>query len=444
MRKLTREEFIERASKIHNNKYDYSKCIFIGMKNKVEIICQIHESFWQHAGAHIRQKQGCPICAKIQRPISNTKTTEYFISLAKIAHPDKNYDYSLVNYKGRKKVVSIICPTHGVFNQKAFNHLSGNGCYLCGNESTIINNTKTTDEFIKEAISIHGGRYNYDLVQYKGSVTEIIIVCNIHGEFKQMPGVHLLGCGCRRCGVESAKLLTIKGNLKFINEAMECHGNKYTYEKVNYTNALVKVIITCQVHGDFDQRPDDHIHGHGCPKCAREAIIIFNTKGLEDFINQAKLLHKNKYDYSLVDYINTGVKIIITCSTHGEFNQTPHAHLGGQGCPKCAHRVSAPSSFWLDSLNIPDDSDHREVLIITKDKKFKVDGYDPETNTIYEFNGDYYHGNPIKFNHNKIFHGTTTFGDLYNKTINKESQLKEAGFNVISIWESDWNLIRRK
>ena len=97
-------------------------------------------------------------------------------------------------------------------------------------------------------------------------------------------------------------------------------------------------------------------------------------------------------------------------------------------------------NLWLDHLNVPNDKLHREVKITVKSKVFYVDGFDPKTNTIYEFNGDYWHGNPKRYKSNDINPSVKkTFGELYKITINKEKQLKKLGFKIVSIWESDWD-----
>ena len=94
--------------------------------------------------------------------------------------------------------------------------------------------------------------------------------------------------------------------------------------------------------------------------------------------------------------------------------------------------------MWLDLLKIP--KKYRQVILEINNKKYKVDGFDPKTNTVYEFHGDFWHGNPIIYNQKDINSKTgTTFGELYKRTMKKEKILKKAGYKVISIWESDFN-----
>lgn len=130
---------------------------------------------------------------------------------------------------------------------------------------------------------------------------------------------------------------------EFIKRAKHAHNNKYDYSKVEYINITTKICIICPEHGEFWQRPNDHINGTGCPKCAAisrsEQLKITNKiKNSRLFVEKANKIYNNKYSYEKVDYINDHIKVCIICSEHGEFWQTPKAHLNGNGCPKCAGR----------------------------------------------------------------------------------------------------------
>lgn len=119
---------------------------------------------------------------------------------------------------------------------------------------------------------------------------------------------------------------------EFIAKARAIHGDKYDYSKVEYVNIRTPVIITCPEHGDFPQRPDNHIVlKQGCAGCAGVAKKDVNT-----FIREAKKIHGDRYDYSLVEYKNANTKVKIICPEHGVFEQTPHNHLYNKGCPECA------------------------------------------------------------------------------------------------------------
>ena len=182
----------------------------------------------------------------------------------------------------------------------------------------------TTEEFVQKANIVHNNKYDYSLVDYKNNKTKIKIICPEHGIFEQTPNNHLNGTSCYKC------INIVKTTEKFIQKAKLKHGNKYDYSLVNYVNSQTKVEIICLEHGIFEQIPNSHLDGIGCPTCG-------GTKKLttKEFIQKAKLKHDNKYDYSLVDYINSQTKVEIICLEHGSFKQTPNSHLNGVGCPIC-------------------------------------------------------------------------------------------------------------
>lgn len=118
---------------------------------------------------------------------------------------------------------------------------------------------------------------------------------------------------------------------QFIEKAKAIYGNLYDYSKVEYVNARTKICIVCPKHGEFWQTPDNHLHGHECPKCMHRSIP-YTT---EEFIERAKQIHGNKYDYSKSVYETQFKKICIICQKHGEFWQRPKYHLRWSGCPRC-------------------------------------------------------------------------------------------------------------
>jgi hypothetical protein len=188
----------------------------------------------------------------------------------------------------------------------------------------------TTNEFIVKCAMIHGNVYDYSLVDYKNNKTKVKIICSIHGEFEQTPNCHLDNQGCPYCGREKFKLNKTLSNNKFINKAKNIHNGIFDYSLVEYKKYDEKVKIICSIHGEFEQTPHSHLLGSGCQHCGG-----VKRKNLYEFIKQAKEKHGDKYDYSLVDYINTKTKVKILCPKHGEFNQLTNNHILGQGCPIC-------------------------------------------------------------------------------------------------------------
>lgn len=192
---LTTKEFISKAILKHGNRYDYSQAIYTKNRNNVTIICKEHGKFYQKAYVHLRGS-GCKLCF-IKNHSSNT---EEFIIKAKKVHGDQ-YDYSQTNYTKALDKIQIICRKHGVFYQKANGHLNGAGCIQCGFEKTADSSRKTTEQFILDARSVHGNRYDYSQSKYVSEHTKLKILCKQHGDFWQSPHVHLRRdrCGCPKC-----------------------------------------------------------------------------------------------------------------------------------------------------------------------------------------------------------------------------------------------------
>jgi hypothetical protein len=298
----------------------------------------------------------------------------------------------------------------------------------------------TIEEFIEKSNKIHREKYDYSKVNYINNYIKIIIICPKHREFLQRPNSHLNGCGCPVCGFISSNKTRSKSASKFIKDAKNIHKNKYNYSKVNYINSHTKIKIICKKHGRFFQLPLNHLRGEGCSKCRYENIKILKPKSESKFIKECKKIHKNEYDYSKVNYIRAHTKIIIICKKHGKFYQTANHHLQGNKCPKCAKIISRQEIEFLNYVDIPDTIKNRQIYI----KRKKVDGYDGKTNTIYEFLGDFWHGNPKIHNKNDINRVIKkTFGELYKNTLKRFNILKKMGYNIKYIWENDWKRFKK-
>ena len=275
-------------------------------------------------------------------------TKEKFIEKAKEVHGNK-YDYSKVEYINSQTKVCIICKKHGEFWQKPNSHLLGCGCNKCAIEKKSKLATKTTDSFIERAKKLHGDKYDYSKVEYKGKDIKVCIICPKHGEFWQMPHNHLNGAGCPKCKNEYISKKYSDTTETFIEKAKKVHGDKYDYSKVNYINSQTKVCIICPEHGEFWQRPNNHLNGWGCSKCSGS-----EKKTTKTYIEQAKLVHGDKYDYSELEYINNKTKVQIICKEHGVFETYPNNHLYmGIGCPKCTiYKLEKKVMDMLDEIKI--------------------------------------------------------------------------------------------
>ena len=196
---LSLSEVLMKFRTTHGLKYCYDKVEYINSCTKVIIICPVHGEFLQQPRAHC-SGQGCPKCTQTANWSPGKKDTAYFINRAIEKHGQK-YDYTNTNYAGNSNELIVTCKLHGDFSIKANSHLNGRGCPKCSN-----NKKKTNDQFISEAIEVHGNLYDYSKVQYLSATKNIKILCFIHGEFEQSPSNHLSGKGCPKCGVEKSSL----------------------------------------------------------------------------------------------------------------------------------------------------------------------------------------------------------------------------------------------
>ena len=186
----------------------------------------------------------------------------------------------------------------------------------------------TYEKFIEKAIQKYGNTYDYSLVNYENYNQKIIIICPVHGNFEQTPNLHInsKGNGCNLCS-NRIQLTT----QSFIEKAKRIHENKYDYTLVEYKNNSTKIKIICPVHGEFEQKPNNHISAkQGCSKCSG------NFKHTTETVIQKLLdIHQNRYQYVLKDYSNNKQIIDIMCSSHGVFQQKINTHMAGRGCPSC-------------------------------------------------------------------------------------------------------------
>ena len=202
--------------------------------------------------------------------------TEIFIDKVKAKnypnHKDSNgnslYSYNKVNYITSKTKVIITCLKHGDFEQTPNKHLSGQGCISCGYIKNSEDQKLNNDEYIAKALAIHGNKFRYDKVDYKGATTKIIITCLNHGDFLQNPYVHLDSTvGCTKCCLEASEGRKANTTEDFISKALKIHKGKYDYSKTVYKKSNLKVTITCLEHGDFEQEANSHLKGTGCYRC---------------------------------------------------------------------------------------------------------------------------------------------------------------------------------
>lgn len=319
--------------------------------------------------------------------------TKEFIMKAKSIHGDR-YNYDLVKYVNSYMTVKIVCSKHGIFEQTPNTHLKGSGCPMCALNENASKKRSNRYEFIKKAIDVHGFKYDYTKMEYKNAHTKISIICPEHGVFMQSPISHLRGSGCPKCAVIKNKRTTND----FIEKASKIYNDKYSYNKTVYTTAHEKVIVTCPIHGDFEIIANSHLRGAGCPSCSK-----YGKMNTEQFIEKAKLVHGNRYDYSKTVYVSARKPVKIICPEHGEFTQIASYHSRGYGCPLCKGSSGERDIADLLTRNnikyIP-----QKTFIGCKFKNLlRFDFYLPDYNLVIEYDGQQ-HFKPVEyFGGKKIF-----------------------------------------
>lgn len=284
----------------------------------------------------------------------------------------------------------------------------------------------TKEEFIKRAINIHGNKYDYRKVVYNNANEKVIIICPIHGEFLQKPSNHInQKQGCPKCSHQSYK----STKEEFIAKAKKIYGNKYAYNFVEYVNNKTPIKITCQEHGEFYVRPDNFLHGHGCPKCGIKSRPQCLPWSNEKFIERAKLVHGDKYTYEKTNYKNYEKNVIVTCKKHGDFITNPSNFLQGHGCPHCANSMMEERvKHILDENKI--EYEQQKIFGWLKNNGYlKIDFYLPKHSIAIECQG-LQHFKPIEY-----FGGQDAFTETSQRDFVKNKLCEE--HNIKMIYYSD-------
>jgi len=300
---------------------------------------------------------------------------------------------------------------------------------------------------------------------------DIRVTCKLHGT-NTIKGHTFLRSeyGCAKCGNMVRASKTVERNKSQlvpwqdrVAAFRKVHGEKYSYPTVHDGNYRSKIDIECPMHGKFTKHIFAHIKGSGCQECKKETTqkckkqalpieerqilarnnrISANKKRVFPVKEMQKLFeqqHGNRFDYDWATYTGKASSIRIICRKHGEFWQVCDEHLKAiHACPSCACiSKSALETKWLDALKISEE--YRQHKIKVGESIIKVDGYDPDTNTVYEFLGDYWHGHP-KW-HSKCDGMNPTckisFTDLYKITEARLTSLYKMQYNIIYVWEND-------
>ena len=364
-----RAEFIEKANKKHNCKFDYTRVVYINAITKVEIICPAGHSFFQTPNHHLGG-DGCRKCRGYYRTIAD------LIQLSNAMYGEGKFTFESA-FEGMNKPIHILCSMGHRYTTSPSVHLRDNGgCKECANIKSANRMSDTPDEWLRKAKKTHGeDRYGYGKSNYRGQKEPVIITCPIHGDFEQNPTSHVQGCGCPKCGIEAAAKSKVLDDSEIRDIVTASIDVKYEVVRVFRTDGRIYVDIQCPIHGVTAHRYDHLRMGHVCDQCP---------------------VRHSKWSLEYLDYRSVRDGYIQHGGNEGEFRP-----------PEMPRRP--------------------------------VDGYRAKYREITECQGSYHHGDPRVFSHADTYRGgDKTLGDVYRASCEKINNLRKAGYTVIEVWEYDW------
>lgn len=270
-----------------------------------------------------------------------------------------NYKFDFSNYINTHSKIDVVCDK-GHKTQPVVKNLSkGHGCRICSYDTIASKQTKSKISLIDEFRNIHGDRYDYSKFNYIRNRIPSTIICPEHGEFEQSATSHLRGNGCPSCS--GNRRLT---NIDFVKKAKEIHTIPYNYELVEYENSHKKVKILCPKHGEFEQTPNSHLSGKGCPKCKQSVgenlIERFLIRNNINYIPQKKFsncryINVLLFDFYLPDY-NTCIEF------NGIQHYKPIEVFGGQEAYELNVKRDIIKKSFCDEQGI-------KLIVIKQDRK---------------------------------------------------------------------------
>jgi len=290
----------------------------------------------------------------------------------------------------------------------------------------------TTKHFIAKAIIIHGNKYNYSKTNYIKSTIKIIITCNKHGDFELLPYNHLKNKnagGCPFCGNKRMGEKHKISSSEYIKRCIKKHGEKFDYSKTEYKSSDKEVTIICKKHGEFKIKASRHLVGAGCTKCKLEKLSSDKKYSTEKWIEMAKKIHKNKYQYPFFCIENGDSYIPIICPVHGEFKQRIRIHVMGCGCRACSKTISNGEKKIISLLT-------KNKIIFETQKTIegcfskmvlRFDFYLPEKKIYIEYDG-IQHFKPVNY-----FGGTKSFNKIKESDKIKNDYCKENKIKLLRI-----------
>ncbi len=298
------------------------------------------------------------------------------------------------------------------------------------------------DEVISKFPAEVRQRYDFSNAKYAGALVPITgIVCAKHGPFKQYAAqLRKGGAGCPACGDEVRRAKSRLTQEEFVARSTALHNGFYSYDNAKIKLTNVHLAVTCPLHGDFQITPNNHMRGKGCPVCGeakrghrkdpaaacRVGADNMIAKHALKFVEQAREVHGEAYDYSKVSYAGRKAKITIICPEHGPFEQTPGHHLSREhGCPGCSHHRSKGEAALVKFVSAFTTPVVRDRSILGGKE---LDIYLPDQKLAIEYCGDYWHA--VKSEEEEKL--------TWRRHYDKYDACQKRGIHLLTIFESEW------
>ena len=422
---MSRDELILFFNEANNNQYEYSRMEeYVNNHTHITVTCREHGDFKATPATH-KKGVGCMACGHKKSTASSRISPEDFIKECNIKH-NFEYDYSLTIYTNCKDKIIVICKKHGQYEVQADSHKRGTRCNNCATEETHEQQKMSIEYFMNKAFKLFGDKFDYSRVHetYDCIRSKLNIKCNTHNIwFYQNADSHLRDyCGCSEC----AELFRLSNVDKHIEERSSNNIPWFMYQSPDGSLRAIK--------GVWGNNKYPNIENH--KKYVEYLGKIKGYTNLEDWYNIGLYDFYENYGTQLVDryYDWSYFKLLKMVYPDYNWDKSKFKKIG----------YSHGQIEWLEFMKVstPDirhklNNDDGEYRIL--ETRYKADGFSCEENCIYEYDGDYYHGNPGIYNPDEInLVCKKTFGELYKNTQIKRKICEEAGYNYYYIWESEW------
>lgn len=364
--------------------------------------------------------------------MAKKKTLSQVLEEFRAVHGDR-YDYSLVSYKNAHTPVQIVCQKHGVFDQTPHAHRRGCGCPKCGTDraaKATRGKARMSSQTARAILrDVFGDRYGLERVRYRGHDKPVELVCPEHGPFEIIWTNARKGHGCARCGYNnrqrglySARAVPLEEFLRRVHRKLRPN---LIIDISSYSGIKQPISVYCPEHGWYTTVAGQLVGRRDCSLCAavergrrRKGVALATT---EDFIRRARMVHGDKYDYSVSEWRLATEPIAIRCREHGIFHQLPGNHLSGSGCPRCARVISKGEQSMLEAFtHLGAQRGNRRLL-----GGLEIDIWIPEYKVGLEYHGS-------------IWHSTYKLRDRYRHA-RKADIADEAGIRLLQIFDDEWD-----